>query len=77
MPSSSGFRVLHSILNTKAEGSLKMTALIYHTTNNHVPQASNLHSHYYEEAKAKLILDLKMEKVVLTLGGTGGVKLDR
>jgi len=54
-----------------------MTALIYHTTNNHVPQASNLYSHYYVEAKAKLILDLKMEKVVLTLGGTGGVKLDR
>ena len=77
MPSSSGFRVLRSILNMKAEGSFKMMALIYHTTHNHVPQGNNLHSHYYEEAKAKLILDLQMEKVVLTLGGTGGVKLDR
>lgn len=77
MPSSSGFRVIHSILNTKAEGSFKMTALIYHTTHYHVPQASNLHSHCYEETKAKVILDLQMEKVVLTLGGTGGVKLDR
>lgn len=54
-----------------------MTALIYHTTHYHVPQASNLHSHCYEETKAKVILDLQMEKVVLTLGGTGGVKLDR
>lgn len=61
----------------KAEGSFKMTALIYHTTHNHVPQASNLHSHYHEAAKAKLILDLQTEKMVLTLGGTGGVKLDR
>ena len=52
-------------------------ALIYLTTYNHIPQASNLHSHHYEEAKAKLNLDLQMEKVVLTLGGTGGDKLDR
>jgi hypothetical protein len=51
--------------------------LIYHNTHNHVPQASNLHIHYYEEAKTKLTLDLQMGKVVLTLGGTGGVKLDR
>lgn len=54
-----------------------MTALIYHTTHKHIPQASNLHSHYYEQIKAKLIQDLQMDKVVLTLGGTGGDKLDR
>lgn len=54
-----------------------MTTPIYHTTHKHVPQASNLHSNYYEKVKAKLIQDLQMEEVVLTLGGTGGVKLDR